>query len=254
VLGQVGEQLRMGRAQRAVDLAVVLARLMVEAAAVEAAAVADAARAEVLDRPAALGDVHPQTPVLVALLRGLGPAPAVDLLQPGAAKEGGDGVLVGVGDAVGIEPLRHRSEDLAVAELEDVADAGRGVGGGLEAVGHLGQDAGLEQIVAVERHHQRRAGLGEPDHPGLGDASVALQPDDADALLLDPVERAMGGVVARGVVDDDDLDRLRLLDRVDRVEDERALLMAGHDHRQSGLRLGLLSTHGLSPWSRLHGP
>src|SRR3954469_15389960 len=79
VLGQIGEQLGMGRAQRPVDLAVVLARLAVEAAAVEAAAVAAPAGTEVRDRPSALGDVHPQTPVLVALLRGLWAAPAVDL-------------------------------------------------------------------------------------------------------------------------------------------------------------------------------
>ena len=203
----------------------------------EAAAVGDAARAEVRDRPAALGDVHPQAPVLVALLLGLAAPPAVDLLEPVAAEDGGDGVLVGVGDAVGVEPLR----------APRAAPRGRRTRAGRRRRPPRPAMASRRSAISDSTPGSTRS---SPSSGTTSGAVVSASPIMREwatppfcslRMTRTPsssscVERVDGGPVARGVVDDDDLDRLRLPDRVDGIGDERTLLMAGHDHRQSGLR------------------
>ena len=183
------------------------------------------------DPPAALGEVHPQVPVLVALPYGPDAMPAPDRVERGAAEQRGDGILVGVGDAEGVERLRDGADHLLpAAELEDVAHARDRLGILVEAVGHRRQRARLGEVVGVQRRHVRAARDREAAHASAPDALVLLEPDDGEAVSLERVERAPGFGVGRAVVDEDDVDGLGLLDRGDRLRNEPPLPVTRDDH------------------------
>jgi hypothetical protein len=93
----------------------------------------------------------------------------------------------------------------------------------------------VEQVVGVEKQHEFTARQFEPDIRGTALAAVGdAAGDDARAKLLDDVPR----VVARTVVDDDDLDIARALAQraVDRRADKAPVVLVRDDDRNAHCR------------------
>ena len=104
---------------------------------------------------------------------------------------------------------------------------------GVEGVRESGERAGSLQVVRVERRDVGGRGSRDAGHPGCGQPGVVLpnHPHAAGRHVGQHPERV--GIVG-AVVDDHEFDRLRLVDRVERLAQGRPVVEAGDNDRNAG--------------------
>ena len=161
------------------------------------------------------------------------------------------GILVRVGDAVRVERLGHRADQLAVAELQDVADAGDRA--------RDPRRAGRPSPTArpARRGRRRRAARCSATSSSRARPSAraptprfSVEPDHGGARRLELVERPPGLLVGRLSSTTHDVDRLRLLDRGDGLGDQPPLAVARDDHGDPRRVCGRCSSRRMMPGAR----
>jgi len=198
-----------------------------------------------LDEPAdvnaahpALGERHPQVPILVAVAELI----AAGLQQDLAAEERGEWQLVDIGDQPGIERVGAAiKEPRAVGpEQFEVTPGDARLRIGVERVRQRTHRSGAEQVVGIQRKDVGRLADGDTGHTRGGGAGVVLM-QDADPRLLERVEEAQGCGIIGAIVDDDHLGRLLPIDGGERLGQKAPVVVAGdddgHPHRPSLRRM-----------------
>ena len=131
-----------------------------------------------------------------------------------------------------------RSEDRRrVAELLD-RRMGEGAVRALDQVEQRQAARRQEQVVGVERHHERGTGRGKGGVARRSEAAVPLRAFDPDAaeprsMLLGPADQRFDRMVRRAVVDHHELERRQGLcrDRVEGLGDEMTVILRGERDR-----------------------
>jgi len=198
-----------------------------------------------LDEPAdvnaahpALGERHPQVPILVAVAELI----AAGLQQDLPAEERGERQLADVGDQPGIEPVRAAGKNPRAAGPEQlhVAPGDARLRMGVERIRQRANRSGAEQVVGIQRKDVGRLAGYDPGHARGGGAGIGLM-QDADPRLRERVEEAQGWRIIGAIVDHHQLGRLFPLDGGERLREKPLVVVAGdddgHPHRPSLRRL-----------------
>ncbi len=139
-------------------------------------------------------------------------APTTEREKDAPTKEGGDRVLVDVCEPERIEPGRHCTYEVMRAELEVVAEANGRLRLVVELVGHGREGAGNGKVVCVEREDVRCPGRLQACIPRSPRPPVLVMKEHLDPFGSESLEDLHRFRGRRAVVDDDHVDRLRLLD------------------------------------------